>query len=131
MKAARPSSRRPPLARGLRAHALLKALAWLALAIWFLLILLAWATPVSGQDEYSRPVTTAPQPENIGASYELPAVQHVAPRSTWWYLVDVVLLIVGLAAAAMVAHRWRRRWMAVTITIVSLGYFGFFRQGCV
>jgi NAD-dependent dihydropyrimidine dehydrogenase PreA subunit len=110
---------------------LIKGAAWLALAILFLVIVLAWGTPAGGQDDYSRPVTTAPQAEDIGASYELPIVQHVAPRSTWWYLADVVVLAVGLVAAAMVAHRWRRRWMAVSITIISLGYFGFFRQGCV
>ncbi|WP_146449817.1 4Fe-4S binding protein [Bythopirellula polymerisocia] len=87
--------------------------------------------PVRGQEEYSRPVTAAPQPEDIGDSYQLPAVQHVAPRSTWWYAVDVVLLFAALVAAALVAHRWRRRWMVVTITVASLAYFGFFRQGCV
>lgn len=125
------SSRRSLVSRRQRAHALLKVLGWLALAALFLLLLLAWATPVGGQDEYSRPVTTAPRPEDIGESYQLPAVQHVAPRSKWWYLADVILLTVGLVAAALAAHRWRRRWMAVTIAILSLGYFGFYRQGCV
>jgi polyferredoxin len=84
-----------------------------------------------GQDEYSRPVTAAPQPQDIGDSYRLPAVQHVQPRSAWWYLADVILLTVAMAAAALVAHRWRRRWMAMLITVASLAYFGFFRKGCV
>ena len=131
MKALRTPSLHPLLGRGRNAHALVQTLACLALAVLFLLLLLARAPSACGQDEYTRPVTTAPQPEDIGESYELPVVQRVDPRSTWWYLVDVVLLSVGLVAAALVAHRWRRRWMAVTITLVSLGYFGFFRQGCV
>jgi polyferredoxin len=84
-----------------------------------------------GQDEYERPVTAAPQPEDIGESYQLPAVQHVRPRAAWWYLADVILLTVALVAAGLVAHRWRRRWMAVAVTVASLAYFGFFRQGCV
>lgn len=87
--------------------------------------------PAYGQEEYSRPVTAAPAPEDIGSEYQLPAVQHVAPRSVWWYGVDVVLLSAALVASGLVAHRWRRRWMAVTITIACLAYFGFYRQGCV
>lgn len=103
-------------------------LAWAAL---FVLLPLMKNVPAVGQDDYARPVTTAPQPESIGASYQLPAVQRVPPRSAWWYLADVVLLACALVVAALVAHRWRRRWMAVAVTVVSLGYFGFFRQGCV
>lgn len=87
---------------------------------------LAW-----GQTEYERPVTTAPLPEDIGADYELPEVQRVASRSAGWFLADVLLLGVALVAAALVAHRWRRRWMAATLTILCLVYFGFYRQGCV
>jgi ferredoxin len=102
--------------------------------IWALLIsgpMLAWVGRAAAQDEYSRPVNTAPQPEDIGGSYQLPPSQRVAPRSNWWYLADVILLASALAAMALVVHRWRRRWMAVAITIASLAYFGFFRQGCV
>lgn len=104
---------------------------WLALAISLVLVPLSSASPAVAQDDYARPVTTAPQPEDIGQSYQLPAVQLVRPRSAWWYLVDVVLLTLALVATALVAHRLRRRWMAVVITVASLAYFGFFRQGCV
>ena len=102
-------------------------------AVWAipLLVLIGDARPASAEVEYSRPVTSAPQPESIGGEYVLPPVQRVAPRSPWWYLADVVLLTAGLVASALVAHCWRRRWMATAITIVSLAYFGFFRQGCV
>lgn len=102
------------------------AAVWLAMSL-----LLASAVPAYAEVDYSRPVTSAPQPESIGGDYVLPPVQRVAPRSPWWYLADCVLLATGLIAAAMVAHRWRRRWMAIAITIASLAYFGFFRQGCV
>jgi NosR/NirI family nitrous oxide reductase transcriptional regulator len=104
---------------------------WLALAVFALLLLRLSEAPVIGQDDYARPVTTAPQPDDIGDSYQLPAVQHVRPRSAWWYLADVILLALALVVATLVAHRWRRRWMAVVLTAVSLAYFGLFRQGCV
>ena len=125
------SHHRPALPTLRRVHANIKVLSWLALIALILTLLLVWATPAGGQDEYSRPVTVAPQPEDIGESYQLPDVQRVAPRSPWWYLVDVVLLTGALVAAAVIAHRWRRRWMMVAITMASLAYFGFFRQGCV
>jgi ferredoxin len=93
---------------------------------------MAVAAPATfGQPQYSRPVTSAPQPESIGADYQLPPVQRVAPRADWWYMLDVVLLAVALVAAGLIVHCWRRRWMAVALTIFSLAYFGFFRQGCV
>lgn len=104
---------------------------WLALAVVILMLPILATGVAVGQDEFSRPVTAAPQPQDIGDSYQLPTVQHVRPRSAWWYLADVILLTVALVAAALVAHRWRRRWMSVVITVASLAYFGFFRQGCV
>lgn len=88
-------------------------------------------TPSVAQESYSRPVTTAPQPEDIGENYALPSVQRVAPRGAWWYTVDVVLLVAALALMAVVVQHWRRRWMVTAITVASLLYFGFFRQGCV
>ena len=111
-----------------RSLVVLIMLGWLTV---ILLALLASGSPAAGQEEYSRPVTAAPQPEDIGGSYQIPPSQHVAPRSPWWYAADVVLLAGALVASSLVAHRWRRRWMAVAITIASLAYFGFFRQGCV
>ena len=104
---------------------------WIGLVALAVLLLSLVAAVVSGQDEYERPVSTAPVAEDIGASYQLPDVQHVRPRSAGWYIADVVVLTFALVMAALVAHRWRRRWMAVTITVASLGYFGFYRQGCV
>lgn len=81
--------------------------------------------------DYSRPVNAAPKQEDIGKSYQVPAVQRIPPRSIWIYGLDVLLLSVGLVVAAFIAHRWRRRWMAVAMSIFSIAYFGFYRQGCV
>lgn len=104
---------------------------WLALAVLTVFLLVVGSETAAGQDEYSRPVTAAPQPQDIGASYQLPSSQYVPPRSAWLYLVDVLLLSVALVVMALVVHRWRRRWMAVALTVACLAYFGFYRQGCV
>lgn len=105
-------------------------------AIRLSIAILAFASITStsaaaAKTEYSRPVTAAPTAEDISKSYQVPAVQRVAPRSVWLYGLDVVMLSGGLVAAGLVAHRWRRRWMAVAISIGSLAYFGFYREGCV
>lgn len=86
---------------------------------------------VAAKTEYSRPVTAAPKAEDISKSYQVPTVQRAASRSGWLYALDIVLLSGGLVAAGLVVHRWRRRWMAVAISIASLAYFGFYREGCV
>lgn len=96
-----------------------------------LVLMAATALSSVAQQEYSRPVTSAPQPTTIGADYQLPAVQRVAPRADWLYVLDVILLAIALVVAALIAHRWRRRWMAIALTVLSLAYFGFYRQGCV
>src|SRR3989304_2984904 len=73
------------------------------------LLPLIGVTPALGQQEYSRPTSSAPQPKDIGSDYQLPAVQYAAPRSAWWYWADVLLLSVALVTAALVGHRWRPR----------------------
>ncbi|MFO0787867.1 MAG: 4Fe-4S binding protein [Pirellulales bacterium] len=102
-----------------------------AITLFLLVLPLSQGSTASAAVDYSRPVNAAPKPEDISGAYEVPPVQRVAPRSEWMYGVDVVLLAGGLIATALVVHRWRRRWMAVAISIASLAYFGFYRQGCV
>ncbi|MAT73186.1 MAG: hypothetical protein CMJ58_27180 [Planctomycetaceae bacterium] len=89
------------------------------------------ATAATAEEDYARQASVAPQPDDIGAGYEIPPAQRVAPRAAWWYVVDMALLAAALVVAALIAHRWRRRWMAVTLSLASLAYFGFFRGGCV
>ena len=89
------------------------------------------ARPVIAQSEYERPVTTAPQADDIGDGYEVPAVQRTLPRSLAWYALDLTLLVTGMSVIAWVARRGRRRNVVTGVTLASLAYFGFFRQGCV
>lgn len=99
---------------------------WLAVAV-------LWV--ISAQDavamDYQRPVNAAPKPDDIGGNYVVPGVQRPVSRPAWWGAVDVAVLTGALAASAWLALRRRSRRGLVILTIGSLVYFGFYRDGCV
>ena len=81
--------------------------------------------------EYSRPVETAPQEQTIGGNYKTPAVQKPLPRLWWLDVLDVALLGAAMGASIwVVVTRRRRRWL-VALSLGSLAYFGFYREGCI
>jgi NAD-dependent dihydropyrimidine dehydrogenase PreA subunit len=80
---------------------------------------------------YQRPVETAPSQNAIGGGYVVPEVQKPLPRRQWLQVLDVILLAVALAASVwIVLSKRSRRWGQV-LTVVCLGYFGFYREGCI
>ncbi len=80
---------------------------------------------------YERPVDRAPQEQSIGGGYKTPDVQRPIPRAYWLEIADVVLLAAAMGAAVWIVVRRRsRRWL-VWLSVASLGYFGFYREGCV
>lgn len=83
------------------------------------------------QTTYERPVANAPKAEDIGGGYQIPPVQRTPPRSLAMHVLDIVLLVAGMGVIAWVVRRGRRRWVITVVTLASLAYFGFYRQGCV
>jgi polyferredoxin len=97
-----------------------------------LLLLLAFVQGLAAQAiPYSRPVETAPQQETIGGGYETPAVQKPPPRDAVLQVVDVAVLALAMGIAVWVVLKRRNRKWAAALTIGSLAYFGFYREGCV
>jgi polyferredoxin len=95
------------------------------------LLLLLPALLVAQSIQYERPVQTAPQADKIGAGYKTPAVQKPLPRAYWLQVLDVTALAAGLGVSVwLVLKRRSRRWLS-WLTIASLAYFGFYREGCV
>ena len=90
------------------------------------------ATPAAGQAiDYERQVEVAPTEESIGEGYQTPEVQRPLPRAAIWHTLDVLLLAVALGLAAWLAI-WRRgRTGLVALTVASVAYFGFYREGCI
>ena len=70
-------------------------------------------------------------PPDFGPGYEYPVLKEPPARSGGWAWVDMAVLAIALALAARFAIYRRSRAGLVGVTLFSLAYFGFFRQGCV
>lgn len=64
-------------------------------------------------------------------SYEVPDTQHPPAGQPWREALDVVLLAAAIGAATYAALVRRSRAWLLGVTIASLFWFGFVRQGCV
>jgi ferredoxin len=106
----------------------MRTLARLAL---ILVLSLSAAPALAQQIDYERQVDVAPNEETVGEGYITPEVQRPRPRAAMWRTVDVVLLAVAMGVAAWLALWRRKRAWLVVVSIACVGYFGFFREGCV
>jgi len=109
-----------------------RTLCRLAAVLALLLLALSPSATVLAQGvQYERPVETAPQEETIGGGYSTPPVQKPRPRAYWLEILDVVVLAAALAVNVwLVLSRRDRRWV-LALTVACLGYFGFYREGCI
>ena len=97
-----------------------------------LVLCLAFVRSVPAQSvPYQRPVDTAPQQNTIGGGYKTPAVQKPLPRDYWLQVLDVLLLAAAMGISVWLVLKRRSRKWAVALSIGSLAYFGFYREGCV
>jgi NAD-dependent dihydropyrimidine dehydrogenase PreA subunit len=97
-----------------------------------LFLFLCFAPSVPAQAiPYQRPVETAPQAETIGGGYQTPPVQKPRPRDYWLQVMDVFLLAAAMGISVWLVLQRRSRKGAVVLSIASLAYFGFYREGCI
>ena len=71
-----------------------------------------------------------PQPE-FDSGHVLPVTATPAPRAIPWAYVDVAALFLALSLATHLALRQRSRAGLLTLSLASIGYFGFWRKGCI
>jgi ferredoxin len=64
-------------------------------------------------------------------SHQLPQTTVPPPRAEWFTYLDIGLLFLALLLAAYFAHIRRSRRGLFWLALLSLGYFGFYRHGCV
>ena len=71
-----------------------------------------------------------PRPE-FESGHVYPTNQMPAPRAQVWEYIDVLVLIGALLMTAWLALRKRSRQGLIWMSVFSLAYFGFYRQGCI
>jgi NosR/NirI family transcriptional regulator, nitrous oxide reductase regulator len=88
-----------------------------------LLLLVGWHTVLFAQDRFPRP--------EFESGYAYPTDQLTLQRSQVWEYVDVVVLIFSLSVATWLAIYKRSREGILWLSVFSLAYFGFYREGCI
>ncbi|MCK7540779.1 MAG: hypothetical protein MZV63_62775 [Marinilabiliales bacterium] len=71
-----------------------------------------------------------PKPD-FESGYIYPEHRFEAPRAVFWQYAGVAVLIVAMSFAAWFVLEERSRDAMIWVTVLSLAYFGFFREGCI
>lgn len=91
--------------------------------LFFLWAFAAWGLAAESVERFPPP--------DFGPEYVYPEQERPFPRVAWLEWVDVGVLAGALVLAALGALWWRSRRFLFWLTVFSLLYFGFWRQGCV
>jgi NosR/NirI family transcriptional regulator, nitrous oxide reductase regulator len=94
-----------------------------ALPYIIFILLLFWHVVSMAQDRFPRP--------EFESGHVYPTNQMPVPRAPLWEYFDVVVLIAALAVTTWLALKKRSRQGLVWMSLFSLAYFGFYRQGCI
>jgi NosR/NirI family transcriptional regulator, nitrous oxide reductase regulator len=94
-----------------------------ALPYIIFILLICWHAIIYSQDRFPRP--------EFESGYIYATNQMPAQRGQGWEYFDVAVLTGALAVTAWLALKGRSRRGLVWMSLFSLGYFGFYRQGCI
>jgi len=79
---------------------------------------------------YAQQQMRYPRPE-FETDYTYPEYQYIYQRSPVWEYIDVAVLIAALTLTSWLVLKKRWRQGIVWVSLFSLAYFGFYRQGCI
>jgi NosR/NirI family nitrous oxide reductase transcriptional regulator len=88
-----------------------------------LFLMVAWHTVLFAQDRFPRP--------EFESGYVYPTNQLPLQRAMVWEYLDVAVLIAALSLTTWLALKKRSRQGLIWMSVFSLGYFGFVREGCI
>jgi len=88
-----------------------------------LLIMLLWHAVLFAQERFPRP--------EFESGYVYPEYQQPLQRSQAWEYIDVGVLIAALSVTSWLALKKRSRQGIIWMSVFSLAYFGFYREGCI
>jgi NAD-dependent dihydropyrimidine dehydrogenase PreA subunit len=86
-------------------------------------LLLFWHLVLFAQDRFPRP--------EFESGHVYPTNQMPVPRAPVWEYFDVIVLIGALILTTWLALKKRSRQGLIWMSVFSLAYFGFYRQGCI
>jgi polyferredoxin len=94
-----------------------------ALPYLILILLLTWHAVLFAQARFPRP--------EFETDYVYPEHQMPLQRAPGWEYFDVAVLIGALIVTTWLALKKRSRRGLLWMSVFSLAYFGFYRQGCI
>jgi NosR/NirI family transcriptional regulator, nitrous oxide reductase regulator len=71
-----------------------------------------------------------PKPE-FESGYVQPETLQPSPRAEWLSILDIAILVIALAVVSWLVLKKRSRNGVFLVSLFSLAYFGFYRQGCI
>jgi NosR/NirI family transcriptional regulator, nitrous oxide reductase regulator len=94
-----------------------------ALPYLIFILLISWHALMYAQDRFPRP--------EFESGYVYATNQMPTQRSQGWEYFDVAILTIALATTTWLALKKRSRQGLIWMSVFSLAYFGFYRQGCI
>jgi polyferredoxin len=70
-------------------------------------------------------------PPDFESGHKLPEMTTPLPRAEWLAWADVAILAACLGTATYLIYRRRSRKGLIALSLFSLAYFGFYRNGCI
>lgn len=71
-----------------------------------------------------------PKPD-FESGYQYPELHYAVPDEQMWVILDLCMLVLLMGIVTWAAFKKRTRGPIFWVSVVSVGYFGFFRSGCV
>lgn len=97
-----------------------------ALYLWLLVAGVGWGMATVGMGAELR----FPPPD-FESGYTMPVTEYPPARGLMWEYLDVGVLLACLGVATWLVHVRRSRRGVMGLSVFSLLYFGFYREGCV
>ena len=96
---------------------------WVRNSVLILCLLLLVIEHLAAQDRFPKP--------EFETDYEQPLTTTPKPRTAFYEIFDIIVLVSALSLASYFALKKRSRRGIFWLTIFSVIYFGFIREGCV
>jgi len=91
--------------------------------ILFILLLLLFVAGANANDRFPKP--------DFESGYQYPEEHYIVPNEALWTTVDIVMLTLLMSFVALAVLKRRTRKPIIWVSVISVAYFGFFREGCV